>query len=593
MLLTFLTALSMPRMKGGNCATLMIGVRRLAPLLIDTRWRIDMEGLSVVDFRINSKGSSLMSVFVYSVRLFMQRFGVVIVAFAMVFANPPQAFAQDAAFRQALAQEVRNDGDLATFYRARDYAGIWDDRGRRTALAAAFAGASDHGLPADTYNRGDLIDQFVNASTVRDRARLEVAISRQFLDYARDIQTGVIVPRRIDEAIHRRVPLRSPAGTINAFSQSNPRAFLRALPPASPEYGRLMAEKARMERLLADGGWGPTVPGRKLERGDSGPAVVALRDRLRAMGFLSRSNTQTYDDTIFGAVQQFQLAHGMATDGTAGGGTLAAINTNVAQRLQSIIVAMERERWINRPRGERHVWVNLTDFTAKIIDNGVETFSTRSVIGARDRERVTPEFSDVMEFMVINPSWYVPRSIITKEFLPQLQNNPNAVGNLIMTDASGRVVNRNAVDFSTFTEETFPFSMREPPNQGNALGLVKFMFPNRHNIYLHDTPAKRLFGREVRAYSHGCVRLADPFEFAYALLAKQVSNPEAVFQSHLRSGVERRVDLAAPVPVHLVYRTAYTQEGGRMQYRRDIYGRDGRIWNALAREGVVLRAIRG
>jgi murein L,D-transpeptidase YcbB/YkuD len=321
--------------------------------------------------------------------------------------------------------------------------------------------------------------------------------------------------------------------------------------------------------------------------------VVALRDRLVVMGYMQPTDAQTYDATMLSAVQQFQLAHGLAADGTAGASTLAEINTAPESRLQSIIVAMERERWINRPRGERHIWVNLTDFTAKIIDNGVETFSTRSVVGARDPDRVTPEFSDVMEFMVINPSWYVPRSIITKEFLPQLQSNRNAVSNLIMTDSSGRVVNRNSVDFSSFTEETFPFSMREPPNQGNALGLVKFMFPNRHNIYLHDTPSKSLFNREVRAFSHGCIRLADPFDFAYALLSRQTSNPEEAFQSYLRAGVERRVDLAEPVPVHLVYRTAYTQADGRMQYRRDIYRRDERIWNALAREGVALRAVQG
>jgi len=119
------------------------------------------------------------------------------------------------------------------------------------------------------------------------------------------------------------------------------------------------------------------------------------------------------------------------------------------------------------------------------------------------------------------------------------------------------------------------------------------MFPNRYNIYLHDTPAKSLFGREVRAYSHGCVRLADPFDFAYALLARQVGNPEEVFQSYLRTGRETRVDLDQPVPVHIIYRTAYTQAGGRTQFRRDVYGRDGRAWNALAREGVVLRAVGG
>jgi murein L,D-transpeptidase YcbB/YkuD len=187
----------------------------------------------------------------------------------------------------------------------------------------------------------------------------------------------------------------------------------------------------------------------------------------------------------------------------------------------------------------------------------------------------------------------VPRSIITKEYLPQLRNNPNAVRNLLITDRSGRVVDRSTADFSGYTEANFPYSMREPPSQGNALGLVKFMFPNRHNIYLHDTPAKSLFGREVRAYSHGCVRLADPFDFAYALLAKQVGNPQEVFQAHLRTGRERRVDLEAPVPVHLIYRTAIVPADGKVQFRRDIYGRDARIWNALSREGVALRAVRG
>ncbi|MFT6074100.1 MAG: murein L,D-transpeptidase YcbB/YkuD [Yoonia sp.] len=534
----------------------------------------------------------MMSAYLVSMRILSQYMAVLAVGFVMTVTSAPQVQAQDTAFRQAVAQAAASDRDLVAFYRERNFEGIWD-RSRLAAIKAAFDSAADHGLPSDRYDTDGLIARLEAATSPEMQGRLEVELSRQFLDYARDIQTGMITPQRIDPAIHREVPYRSPISTIRAFSQSSPAAFLRALPPSAPEYGRLLNEKAKMERLLAAGGWGPTVPGGKLDRGARGGAVVALHNRLTAMGFMSTSNTQTYDDTIFNAVQQFQLAHGLATDGAAGTGTLEEINTSPERRLQSIIVAMERERWINRPRGERHVWVNLTDFTAKIIDNGVETFSTRSVIGARNRDRVTPEFSDVMEFMVINPSWYVPRSIITKEFLPQLQSNANAVKNLIMTDSSGRVVDRNAVDFSSFTEQTFPFSMREPPSQGNALGLVKFMFPNRHNIYLHDTPSKGLFGREVRAFSHGCIRLADPFDFAYALLSKQVSNPEEVFQSYLRAGRERRVDLATPVPVHLVYRTAYTQAEGRMQYRRDLYGRDGRIWNALAREGVALRAIRG
>jgi len=516
--------------------------------------------------------------------------------FVLSGALSAQAQGQITPFQQAVAQAVSGDEVLATFYREQNFQGIWsgrDDAARRNALLAAFESAGDHGLPARKYDARDLMARLQAASTPQEQGQLEVAITRQFLDYARDIQTGILTPSRVDSAIHRRVPLRAPLSTLRAFAQSSPAAFLRALPPASPEYTRLLAEKMRFERIIGTGGWGPTVPGGKYERGDSGPGVVALRNRLIAMGFLAPTTSQVFDDQIFAAVQQFQLAHGLSTDGAAGSGTLEELNVSPERRLQSIIVALERERWINRPRGERHILVNITDFTAKIIDNGEETFSTRSVVGARYDDRATPEFSDVMEFMVINPSWYVPRSIITKEYLPQLQQNPQAVRNLIITDRNGRVVDRSTADFSGYTQATFPYSMREPPHQGNALGLVKFMFPNRYNIYLHDTPAKSLFGREVRAYSHGCVRLADPFDFAYALLARQVGNPEEVFQSYLRTGRETRVDLDQPVPVHIIYRTAYTQAGGRTQFRRDVYGRDGRAWNALAREGVVLRAVGG
>ena len=135
--------------------------------------------------------------------------------------------------------------------------------------------------------------------------------------------------------------------------------------------------------------------------------------------------------------------------------------------------------------------------------------------------------------------------------------------------------------------------MRQPPSRGNALGLVKFMFPNPHNIYLHDTPAKNLFGNEVRAYSHGCVRLADPFDFAYVLLAKQTGDPEGFFQAKLQTNKEQHVNLKDPVPVHIIYRTAFTTPKGKTQFRRDIYGRDARIWNALQKAGVVLRAVQG
>ena len=156
-----------------------------------------------------------------------------------------------------------------------------------------------------------------------------------------------------------------------------------------------------------------------------------------------------------------------------------------------------------------------------------------------------------------------------------------------------RVVSRDEIDFTQYTERNFPFTVRQPPGDLNALGLVKFMFPNPHAIYLHDTPAKNLFQREVRAYSSGCIRLNDPFDFAYTLLARQMSNPKQFFDAELATGRQSRVDLKEPVPVHLVYRTAFTTARGGVEFRRDFYGRDAKIWAGLRNAGVALRAVQG
>jgi len=529
-------------------------------------------------------------------RVWMSVLGVLLAA--TVLLTPQPIAAQVTAFKQAVAEAAARDADIAAFYKANGYESLWTgrsgkERQRRVALFKALEQADNHGLPAARYDAAGLQVKMRAAKTQRDRGLVEVELSRTFLQYSRDLQTGVLVPSRVDRAIVRQVPYRDRTSYLVNFSKSSPSGFFKALAPKTMEYTALMKEKLRMERLLAKGGWGQTVPAQSLKPGQSGDAVVILRNRLFAMGFLKRTNTQTYDADIQAAVQQFQLAHGLDADGVAGSGTMAELNKGVQARLEAIIVAMERERWVNQERGRRHVLVNIPDFTAKIVDNGKVTFSTRSVVGANKDDRPTPEFSDVMEFMVINPSWYVPRSIVTKEYLPALKRNRNAVRHIEITDSRGRIVNRGAVNFAQYTAKTFPFAMRQPPSKGNALGLVKFMFPNVHNIYLHDTPAKNLFGREVRAYSHGCVRLADPFDFAYALLAKQEANPESYFQSVLATGRETRVDLKAPVPVHIIYRTAFTTPKGHTQYRRDIYGRDAKIWRALSNAGVALRAVQG
>ena len=513
-------------------------------------------------------------------------------------------FADDAAasstgFRQAVAEMAWEDEAVASFYRETGYAPLWtadtpEAKARRQAFMQALEEASMHGLPDMSLRASELVAQMRDVRSTRDLGAVEVALSRALVDYATDLQTGLVnTPSSIDEGIVRNKHKVDATGFLSGISSERPYAFLQNLVPASPQYRALMREKMRLEALLSAGGWGAIVPVRKMEPGDTGPSVIALRNRLVAMGYLNPTATRSYDLALEDAVRRFQDEHGLAVDGVAGEGTLNEINRPVTDRIKSVLVAMERERWLTPDRGERHILVNQTDFTAKIIDNGEITFETRSVIGSNRSDRRTPEFSDVMDHMVINPSWYVPRSIITKEYLPKLKNNPNAHSYIEITDNRGRVVNRNNVDFSQFTARSFPFAMRQPPSSRNALGLVKFMFPNKYNIYLHDTPQKSLFGREVRAFSHGCIRLQKPFEFAYALLARQSGTPKQYFHQVLNSGKETKVTLETKVPVHMIYRTAFVSEDGRAEFRRDIYGRDAKIWSAMERAGVALPGVQG
>jgi murein L,D-transpeptidase YcbB/YkuD len=496
-------------------------------------------------------------------------------------------------FRQGVAEAAARDEALAAFYRARDFEGIWsggDARGvlRRNAFLAALTEAPAHALPAARHDPRVLIAMLQNAQTAFAQGQAEVALSQHFLRFAVDMKSGMLVPREANRHIFRDRPEHDRLDLMEGFAAAEPVGFLRDLAPRSPEYARLVRERIRLEAIRAQGDWGPEVAAEALAPGAEGGQVVALRNRLIAMGWLSPTATQNYGRAMAAAVERFQAAHGLVPDGVAGEAVLAEINVGIDARLRAVVVAMERERWNNAPRGERHIWVNICDFSACILDEDQVTLRTRAVVGAVSEERQTPEFSDEMEFIVINPSWYVPRSIIAREYLPMLQRNPNAAGHLKITDSAGRVLSRGSVDFSRYTARNFPFAMHQPPSASNALGVVKFVFPNPYDIYLHDTPAKELFAHDMRAYSHGCVRLSEPLKFAHVLLARQTADPVAFFDERLQTGAETRVNLEQKVPVHIDYRTAFTEVTGGLQFRRDVYGRDADIWRALEAQGVAL-----
>lgn len=511
----------------------------------------------------------------------------------MAFSVP--AFAQSTAFTRSLAEAASSSDATAAFYRARGYEPLWSgpqDAGRRQALITVLTAASEQGLPAARYDVPGLIDAAQSAVTEGDRGRFEMLMTQAFLNYASDLTSGTLVPSKVDAGIVREVS-HTPAETFlqGIATTTTPITYLRGLAPRAPEYARLVKEKIELEDAQAGA---IRISAAKLEPGTTGAGVIALRERLIQLGYLRRSAAASYDAKIQRAVQRFQLDQGLPADGVAGTTTILALNRSGQDNWSSVVVALERLRWMtDADRSGRYIWVNQPSFVAKIMDEGRETFETRVVIGKDVPDQRSPEFSDKMEYMVINPSWGVPRSIIVKEYLPLLQRNPNAVAHLQVVDNAGRVVPRGAVNFAAYSASSFPFGLRQPPSDGNALGKVKFMFPNPYNIYLHDTPSKSLFANDVRAYSHGCIRLGDPFDFAYTLLSKQTDDPKGEFQTHLDTKEENNVTLTSPVPVHLVYFTAWPTSQGKIGYLRDVYGRDGRIFDALMQAGVVQPQVQG
>lgn len=502
-------------------------------------------------------------------------------------AQPAELGPEQVALRAALELAGPQIAEVIGVYEQHGFEPIWTGP-RAEALNAALSDADRHGLPVSRY-----ADETLETAEPGSTA-YEIAMTRAFLTYARDVNSGLLEPRRIDPDIVVSPKRPDPFALLEGLAEAPDAAgYLAALVPSHPHYAALLEEKTRLEGMIARNVWGAPVPaGPTLRQGDAGPRVTALRKRLSALEGGDLGEASVFDADLVEAVKAFQRGRKLTDDAVVGPATLAALNAQPEDMLKQVLVNLERQRWLNYDRGTRHIMVNQAAFMAELIDHGEVTLNTRVVIGKNGHR--TQEFNDTMTHMVVNPTWHVPRSIATEEYLPKLRRNPGALGGSmqIMTRGGTRI-NPMLVDFTQYNQSNFPFVIKQRPGGNNALGRVKFMFPNKFNIYLHDTPSKSLFNRDVRAYSHGCVRVQKPFELAHALLAPQRDNPQGYFQALLDGARERRVNLENPVPVYLTYHSAFVGEDGTIEYRDDIYGRDARVFGALEAAGVALGAVEG
>lgn len=521
-------------------------------------------------------------------------------AVAPVLPVPPVKLAPEAeAFRAALRAELSGADDrllagIEQFYGARDWRPFWSEpgSGRAAALVAALGSSPAQGLPA--YDVAGVQETAAGAAA----AAPELAASRAYLAYAGDLTSGVVTPSRIDPDIAVRPKRLDPAALLARAAAGPVEAALAGLAPRDPDYARLIAEKARLEGLLRADAWGPAVAdGPTLHAGDRDPRVGALRARLGHLGHAAPAGTggaDVFDAGLVLAVQAFQRDSGLNDDGAAGSRTVRAANATPEHRLAQVLVNLERMRWLQRDPAERALRVNIPDFTVVLDDGGREVWKSRVVVGETPKTR-TAEFSKMMTYMVVNPTWHIPDSIAIRTYLPKAQRDPGvfARNNIRLFTRGGTEINPRLVDFTQYTPENFPFRIKQKPNDDNALGQVKFMFPNDFSIYMHDTPHRELFPRDARAFSNGCIRLEKPVELAHILLTGQVDDPVAAYAAWRAAKTERTVQLVNPIMVHIEYRTAFGMPDGMIRYRSDIYGRDAEVFQALEAAGVAMPAAQG
>lgn len=478
-----------------------------------------------------------------------------------------------------------------------------DGLARVRALVSALSGSARHGLTPGKYDPARfeaLTERNWKAPTEADEVMaLDRALSATFLSYARDMIAGAVDPADLEARVHLNPRRVDPAMLLDsAIRATDMEAFLAGLAPSESRYAALQEAGERLLAQRRQGGWGAVINATMLSPGDLSSDVLALRRRLIAMGDLApepeisfddesgatQSALSHYDDRLAAAVSAFQRRHGLAEDGVAGPATLRALNRPIEARLAQVILNLERLRWHRGHLSGRRIEVNAADFKMVVYnDDGTQLHQARVIVGQQERRLQTPEFSDHMSYLVLNPTWTVPKSIIRSEILPELQRNPGwlTTNNMILL-RGGKSVDPLKVDWSEVTpEQAGAYSVVQKPGPGNALGNVKFMFPNSYNIYLHDTPTKHLFDRESRAFSHGCVRVERPFALAWTLLADQTDDPGALIDELLATGKEQPLSLDRPIPIRLMYFTSWVDEAGVLHFRDDIYGRDKALARAL------------
>ena len=483
------------------------------------------------------------------------------------------------------------------FYEARDFAPAWiegnEPRSEIEDLLKALWSAEQEGLDPELYHVSLIDARWREASKgfltkkgfePAEAGKLDAWLTYLYMRYSSDLADGLSDLARADSTWRIRPEKFDPRALLEkALQEGRVAESLLDLTPASEQYRALRHALAEHRAQAAKGGW-PQVPARlRLKPGQRSPHVADLAKRLKASGDFEgkvpgEGQSATYDAPLQEAVKRFQRRHGLQDTAVVDGSVVAEMNVPIEARIRQIAINLERWRWLPRDLGDRFILVNIPEYRLEVWDRGKVPLSMRVVVGKEDTP--TPIFTDEMTHVVFSPYWNVPPDIAEGETLPAVLTDPGFLErtNMEVVDKSGNVVDPDEVDLTDPTQYRF----RQRPGSDNSLGLVKFMFPNQYNVYLHDTPADSLFARASRSFSHGCVRVEQPVALAEYVLGDQPEWTRERIEEAMHAGEERTAKLKTPVPVYLGYWTARVSADGIVQFRKDVYGTDRRLTALLA-----------
>ncbi|MEH6607860.1 MAG: L,D-transpeptidase family protein [Halioglobus sp.] len=489
---------------------------------------------------------------------------------------------------------------IEDFYADNQYQPAWQDPVQVEQVLKLLAGSVEDGLNPDDYHYSDLMalweirDQLAEQRD-RARARFDLLLTDGIVLYVRHLLEGKVDPKLLDPTFNyaRRDfdPQRVANNLRTLIAEDRIVEVVEQARPAFPFYLQMKAALVYYRGLAQAGAFRPISADTVLKPGMTHSVVSSLRKRLEETGYLApgESRSQTYDQQLAETVKQFQDDHGLDVDGVVGGQSYEFLNMSWAARVDSLRINMDRIRWVSQDISDDFIVVNIAGFELYYLRGGELIWETPVMTGTTEHQ--TPIFSERLKYLEFNPIWTVPRSIIARSLFPKFRANPQYVSdnNYILYDHKGRAVDPHKIKWSQFSAKSFPYRVVQQPGDKNALGRVKFIFPNRYAIYLHDTPSRALFSRSARAFSSGCVRVKNPLEFAEVLLNDSdtwsLAQVEALVDSR---EPQRRVFLDRDVDVMLMYWTTSPTRAGKLQFHRDIYGKDPAALAALdATQGVI------